>query len=147
MTDSAMARNRARMAENRPRTPKTTGEPSRVKTPQNRLSEAALQSQVIDLAHVFGWLVAHFRPAQNRRGHWQTPVQADGAGWPDLVLVRERVIYAELKRVGEQPSAEQCMWLEALHNAGQEAYLWDERDWDAIVESLRRRVDSVDTED
>lgn len=59
-------------------------------------TEAMFQIEIIELARILGWRVAHFRPAQTRHG-WRTPVAADGKGFPDLVLVRERVIYAELK--------------------------------------------------
>lgn len=65
-------------------------------TAQLDISEKAWQSQVLDLARIFGWTVAHFRPAQTSKG-WRTPVAADGAGFPDLLLVRDRVLYVELK--------------------------------------------------
>ena len=64
-----------------------------------RQSETAFQQQVIDLAHYTGWVVAHFRAARTEKG-WRTPVAADGAGFPDLVLVnrsQKRVLYVELK--------------------------------------------------
>lgn len=48
-------------------------------------------------ARINGWTCAHFRPARTEHG-WRTAVQADGAGFPDWVLVRERVIFVELKR-------------------------------------------------
>jgi hypothetical protein len=45
----------------------------------------------------YGWRAAHFRPARTAKG-WRTPVAADGAGFPDLVLVRRtRIVAAELK--------------------------------------------------
>ena len=52
------------------------------------MSEAVLQDAVIELANLKGWTVAHFRPAQNARGDWRTPVAAQGKGFPDLVMVR-----------------------------------------------------------
>jgi hypothetical protein len=52
-------------------------------------SEAQFQQQVIDLARLCGYRVAHFRTVRvQRKGgsvYYTTPVQADGAGWPDLV--------------------------------------------------------------
>jgi len=81
------------------------------------LSEAAWQRQVIQMARTFGWLVAHFRTALNRRGRWQTAVAADGSGFPDLVLVHERTgdtIFAELKTDTGRVSPEQERWLTAL---------------------------------
>jgi len=77
------------------------------------VTETAFQAQVIELAHICQWRVAHFRPAQTRHG-WRTPVQADGKGFPDLVLVRDRVIFAELKRDRANPNADQWAWLLGL---------------------------------
>src|SRR4051794_27414866 len=58
--------------------------------------EAVFQDQVIEIAHIYRWRVAHFRPAQTSRG-WRTPVAADGMGFPDLVLIRQpEMIIAEL---------------------------------------------------
>ena len=59
------------------------------------MSESALQDNVIELAHVLNYVVAHFRPARTAHG-WVTPVSADGKGFPDLVLVgRGRVVFVE----------------------------------------------------
>jgi hypothetical protein len=52
-------------------------------------TEREFQRQVIDLARLLGWRCAHFRPGRTARG-WRTPVQADGAGFPDLQPVRAR---------------------------------------------------------
>jgi len=102
--------------------------------------EKDFQRAVIDLARLTGWRVHHTRPALTRRGRWLTPIQGD-AGFPDLVLVRAgRVIFAELKRVGGKPTAEQQAWLEALQAcAGVEVYLWTPNDWEAIIDALQRR--------
>jgi hypothetical protein len=55
---------------------------------QNRAAdEQSFQSVVIEVARLAGWRVAHFRAARTVKG-WKVPVTADGAGWPDLVLVR-----------------------------------------------------------
>jgi hypothetical protein len=79
-----------------------------------RVTEAAWQTQVIDLAQLLGWRVAHFRAAQTDRG-WRTPVQADGAGYPDLVLVRgSELLFVELKAQRGRLSGEQRAWLDAL---------------------------------
>ena len=99
--------------------------------------EKEFQRAVIDLARLTGWRVHHTRPALTRRGRWLTPIQGD-AGFPDLVLCRGgRVIFAELKRVGRKPTAEQQAWLDALHAcAGVEVYLWTPADWGAIIHIL-----------
>jgi hypothetical protein len=51
------------------------------------ITEAEFLAQVLQLAKLCGWLTAHFRPAKTAHG-WRTAVQGDGAGWPDLVLLR-----------------------------------------------------------
>jgi hypothetical protein len=102
------------------------------------VSEAAFQDQVIQLAHVYGWRVAHFRPAQTSKG-WRTAVAADGKGFPDLVLVRDRLIVAELKARTGRPTPEQHAWLEATARAGVETYMWRPADLDEIGRVLARR--------
>jgi hypothetical protein len=90
-------------------------------------SEATFQSWVIDYAHAHGWLVSHFRPARTEKG-WRTAVAADGAGFPDLVLVRERVVFAELKGPRGTLRETQWMWARALEDAGAEHYVWRPQD-------------------
>lgn len=94
--------------------------------------EAGFQGAVVDLAHFFGWRVAHFRTAQRADGGYLTAVGADGAGWPDLVLVRERVVFAEIKAARGRLSAAQIEWLDRLRAAEAEAYVWRPVDWEAI---------------
>jgi hypothetical protein len=105
------------------------------------LSEDAFLRQVIALARLRGWLVAHFRPVrvQRRDGtcYHETPVQADGAGWPDLVLVRQgRVLFAELKRQAGRVEPRQRAWLDALAAAGLSVAVWRPSDWAAIETAL-----------
>jgi len=100
------------------------------------IKEEEFFRQVIDLAHILGWRVAHFRPAMTKWG-WRTAVSADGAGFPDCVFARERIVWAELKSKTGQLTAEQYEWLEALAEAGQEVYLWRPGDFEELVEVLR----------
>lgn len=102
-----------------------------------QISEAAFQQQVTHLAKLRGWLVAHFRVAQNSKGRWRTPVAGDGAGFPDLVLVRDRVIFAELKSEKGRTSAAQDEWMSSLLKAGAEAYLWRPRNFPEIEVILK----------
>lgn len=104
-------------------------------------SEADFQAAVIDLAHLCGWRVAHFRPARTEAG-WRTAVTADGAGFPDLVLVRERIIFAELKSQRGRVSSEQRAWLDALAAGGAECYILRPIDWPDIERVLKRQVPS-----
>jgi len=102
------------------------------------ISEAEWQQQVIDLAHVHGWRVLHVRPAQNSRGDWRTPVAADGKGWPDLTLVRDRVLFAELKTNRGRLAPEQRRWLDALEAAGAEVAVWRPKDFPTVLDTLKR---------
>jgi VRR-NUC domain len=107
------------------------------------MSEAALQAAVIDLAHVMGWRVAHFRPAFER-GRYRTPVDADGAGFPDLLMVRDgRIIVAELKSATGRLSAAQTEWLDAFarcHRVVVATQVWTPKEWldGTILRALRR---------
>ncbi len=77
-------------------------------------SEANFQRQVIQLAKLYRWRVAHFRPARTEHG-WRTPVEADGNGFPDLVLIRGlRLVIIELKSDRGKLSREQQDWLDAF---------------------------------
>lgn len=102
------------------------------------IPEAEWQKSVIDLARLFGWRIAHFRPAQTTKG-WRTPVAADGAGWPDLFLVRERCLAIELKREKGKLTDDQIVWLTALRNAGIETYVIQPRHLEHIAAVLRHR--------
>lgn len=102
------------------------------------ISETEFLAQVIELAHLYGWRVAHFRPAWTGRG-WRTPVQGDGAGFPDLVLVgRGRLIVAELKRERGLATPEQLAWLATFAGAGIPAFVWQPSDFDLIAVELGR---------
>lgn len=111
----------------------------------NRQSEADFQKQVIQLANLCGWRVAHFRKVrvqrktgQTTQTYWETPVGADGKGWPDLVLVRKgEIIFAELKVGKNTATPEQVQWLDELRETGAAAGVWRETDWDTIVEVLK----------
>lgn len=91
----------------------------------HQISEKVFTKQVIDLARWYKWLVAHFRPGMDRRGKWQTAVQGDGAGFPDLVMVRPpRIIFAELKSARGKLTKDQAVWLESLRRSDVEQYEW-----------------------
>ena len=104
------------------------------------ISEKDFQAQVIALAQLTGHKVAHFRPALTKTGEWRTPVAADGAGFPDLVIVGcGKVIFAELKAEAGAPTDLQVDWLEQIRVAGGQAYLWKPSDWKDIEQILSRR--------
>jgi hypothetical protein len=109
--------------------------------PAPTISEADLQTAVIDTARVFGWRVAHFRPARTKHG-WVTPVAADGKGFPDLVLVNDtRLLFVELKSDKGKPSREQEQWLEGLNQVAAVCdqvgvHLWTPADWPARITNV-----------
>ena len=120
---------------------------------ENTLSEADLQQSVVQMAHLYGWLVHHGRPARTTNG-WCTPITGD-TGFPDLVLVREgRIIFCELKSARGRISPQQKRWLKQLSdNYLVKAVVWRPRDWFSgeIAETLsgghpsggaRQRIDS-----
>jgi hypothetical protein len=109
-------------------------------------TEAGFTAAVIDFAHVLGWTVAHFRPARTAHG-WRTPVQADGGGFPDLVLVRERVVFAEVKAEQGRLAPAQRAWREHLEAAGAEWHEWRPSDWPAIVAALGAPVSATGIRD
>jgi hypothetical protein len=106
------------------------------------ISEDTFQQHVLNVAEDNGWLRAHFRTVRIARAdgsfYYATPVQADGEGFPDLVLVRERIIYAELKSEIGILRPEQEVWKKAIEAAGGEYYLWRPSDWAEINKILRR---------
>lgn len=102
-----------------------------------RVSEKDFEHSVIDLAHLLKWRVAHFRPALTSKG-WRTPVTADGAGWPDLVLVHPQhgILHRELKTDSGRVSAGQQAWLDAINTAGGSASVWTPSLWPLIEQEL-----------
>lgn len=121
-----------------------------------KMTEKDLQAGIIDLAKRLRWTVAHFRPARvacekcagkgwvaalggsirckackGTTFSWRTPVEADGAGFPDLVLVRDRVIFAELKVSKRKLRPEQQAWRQSLIDAGAEYYVWTEKEYNS----------------
>jgi hypothetical protein len=98
------------------------------------MTESDFQRRVIQAAHLYGWRVAHFRPAMSRSGRWSTPMEGD-RGFPDLVLARGgRVLVAELKTDAGRLGPGQEDWLSAL---GEHARLWRPRDWQAVLAEIQ----------
>lgn len=101
-------------------------------------SEREFERAVVELAHLYGFKVAHFRPARTGSG-WRTAVSYDGAGFPDLVLVhpiRGLHWYRELKVGNNKLDDNQASWQCWLISAGANYDTWRPRDWDDIVAAL-----------
>ena len=103
------------------------------------ISEKDFTEQVIEYAQLCGWLCAHFRPARViRRGKetWETPVDGDGAGFPDLVLARDGVVLlVELKSQAGTLTEAQTKWINA---AGDHGDIWRPSSWMEIERTLAR---------
>jgi hypothetical protein len=105
------------------------------------ISEKDFTAAVIALAQSHKWTVAHFRTAKITRKdgsvYYETPVQADGSGFPDLVMVRgSRIVWMELKSHRGKVSEEQKVWLGRLRGATEEVYVFRPADMKRIQEVL-----------
>lgn len=105
----------------------------------DRIPEWVFQDMVATVASQNGWQVAHFMTAKLGDRH-MTPTKYDAAGFPDLVLCRERIIYAELKTETGELTPEEEQWRTKLQAANQEWYLWRPRYWQQIKEILQSPV-------
>ncbi len=106
------------------------------------ITEEQFQQQVLDLAHVYGWSVAHFRPAMTKWG-WRTAVSGDGKGFPDTVLAKvyHLIIFAEIKRKGGKLTPEQEVWAVILKaTPGVRYFIWWPEDFDAIQAILSEQA-------
>lgn len=88
-------------------------------------SEKEFQARVIAEAKAQNWLVFF---TQNSR---RSP-----EGEPDLRLIRERVIWAELKTEKGKLTKKQLEALERLNRACEETYVWRPSDVDQITQKL-----------
>jgi len=95
------------------------------------MSEEELAAQVIELARDRGWLV-------KRDPTWRATCATPG--YPDLTMVRKgRVVWAELKREGKEPTDAQKVWLDALRATGHGCYVWRPSSWlDGTIEEILR---------
>ena len=89
------------------------------------MTEAQFQRQVIELAELYGWLVYHTHDSRRSQ-----------PGFPDLVLVRDRVLYRELKTDTGKIRPDQRTWLIRLSEAGADAEIWRPSEWDGIAQEL-----------
>lgn len=99
-----------------------------------RMLEEDLKRAVLDLCKTLGLMTLHIRPA--RRGvasedqpqQWETPVEGDGKGYPDLTIVGGWVMFRELKSDTGRVRADQQRWLDKLEAAGADVGVWTPED-------------------
>ena len=96
------------------------------------MTEAQFQQQIIAMARLLGWRVYHTH--DSRRSE---------PGFPDLTLVRDRIVFLEVKTETGRLSPEQADWIAAINAAGGAALVVRPSMWDEIVHALRRRVPPI----
>ena len=114
------------------------------------LTEKQWQATVVELAEHLGWTWVHFPTVLHTRRdrasetgfvhRYKTPSQGPlGHGWPDLVLVRDRVLFVELKKRGGGLSEDQVRVRDILRTAEAEWHLWFPADFDEARRVLSMR--------
>ena len=96
------------------------------------MTESQFQQQIVDTARLLGWRCYH--TFDSRRS---------AAGFPDLTLVRDRIVFLEIKTETGRISAEQADWIAAINAAGGTALVVRPSMWDEIVHSLKKRVQPI----
>lgn len=105
-----------------------------MRSPLRDVLEKDWQRQVRELAETLGW----------RRCYHTFDSRRSDTGFPDLVLVRDRVVFLELKRETGKVSAAQASWLTALRDAGAEVYVARPRHLQALAHVLGSRTGFAD---
>ena len=93
------------------------------------MTEKELQAAVIELCKLFGW--AYYHTYNSRRSV---------AGFPDLVLVRDRIIFVELKSEKGRLSEAQAVWADDIFTAGGEWHLVRPSDLKEFAARLQSKV-------
>ena len=93
-----------------------------------RITEKKFQSQIVQLAKLYGWTVYH--TYDSRRSE---------PGFPDLVLVRETVLFRELKTDDGKLTPAQKAWGDTLKKAGANYAVWRPSMAQEINEEIRGR--------
>jgi len=98
---------------------------------KSNTTEKEFQSQIKDLAKIYGWRYYHTFLSK-----WSVQ------GFPDCVLVKPpRVIFAELKSNKGKVNDKQHEWLDDLSKCpGVEVYLWRPDDIEALPNIFREDV-------
>jgi len=88
-------------------------------------TEEEFQGHIVYMARYLGWVWYHTHDSR------RSP-----AGFPDLVLVRDRVLFREVKAEKGRLSPAQVEWHDRLQRAGADVGVWRPSDWDRIEREL-----------
>jgi hypothetical protein len=91
-------------------------------------TEKQFMAQVLKLAGLYRWKCYHTFDSRHSAN-----------GFPDLVLVRDRVIFAELKTAAGRVTPAQQYWIQAIREAGCDCYIWRPENWPDIEHELKPR--------
>jgi hypothetical protein len=95
--------------------------------PAPECDEKNFMADVIKEAKRQGWKVFHVYNSSKSE-----------PGWPDLYMLRgPRCIVRELKVPPNKTTPEQDEWLAALREAGHDAEVWNPKDWQEIIQTLK----------
>ena len=89
------------------------------------MTEKAFQAEVVDIAKRLGWRVYH--TYNSRRCE---------PGFPDLVLVRDRVLFRELKTEKGKMRSAQEEWGQSFKTAEADWKVWRPSDMREIIQTL-----------
>lgn len=107
--------------------------------------EKHFKKAVVELAERCGWKWMHIglsvRPlpggTYHEDGTWTGKLAGDkeSKGFPDLLLVRERILYRELKTNARSSKVEpeQQEWIDALRAAGADVDVWRPAMFDTVI--------------
>ena len=90
-------------------------------------TEKQFQGQVEEFLKLFRWKYYHTWNSENSE-----------EGFPDVIGLRPpRLLVAELKKEGEEPTPAQWDWLDWFSLVGTEVYVWHASDIDEVMKILR----------
>lgn len=102
------------------------------------MGEKDWQRQVMELARLRGWRVAHVHDSRRQIRPGVFVGDRDSAGLPDLILAHDRygVVFAELKTDAGRLRRAQAEWLYSLQRAGARVYVWRPADLTDVARVL-----------
>lgn len=103
------------------------------------MSEADLQRATLDLARLLGWRIARFPMLNLTADRKPRRLAYDTKGFPDALLVRDRLLAIEFKSETGRMSADQDAWNDALVKAGVSVAVFRPSHWDkGVIEDVLR---------